>query len=74
MSWLEVMNLVFSGVPFQKTTASVPKLLPLIVMLNGTLLTGTLVWCQRRDRRRRKYDGFERITTAFDAIAASDGE
>jgi hypothetical protein len=33
---------VFRGVPFQKTTASVPKLLPLIVMLNGTLLTGTL--------------------------------
>src|SRR5579863_4578866 len=42
MSWLEVMNLVFSGVPFQKTTASVPKLLPLIVMVKGTLLTGTL--------------------------------
>src|SRR5580692_4625750 len=42
MSWLEVMNLVFRGVPFQKTTASVPKLLPLIVMVKGTLLTGTL--------------------------------
>lgn len=42
MSWLEVMNLVFSGVPFQNTTASVPKLLPLIVMVKGTLLTGTL--------------------------------
>src|SRR5579863_620420 len=36
------MNLVFIGTPFQKTTASVPKLLPLIVMMKGTLLTGTL--------------------------------
>jgi hypothetical protein len=36
------MNVVDCGVPCQKTTASVVKLLPLIVIMKGTLLTGTL--------------------------------
>ena len=74
MTWLEVMNLVFRGVPFQKTTASVPKLLPLIVMVKGTLLTGTLSGVNVIYRGRRKDDGFEWITSVFDSIAASDGE
>jgi hypothetical protein len=33
---------VNSGVPFQKTTASVSKLLPLTSIVKGTLLTGAL--------------------------------
>src|SRR5579862_6329273 len=32
------------------------------------------VGCQCRYRGWGKYDGFERITTVFDAVAASDGE
>src|SRR5580704_5237957 len=42
ISWFEVMKNVDCGVPCQKATASVLKLLPLIVMVNGALLTGTL--------------------------------
>ena len=42
ISWFEVTKNVDCGVPCQNTTASVPKLMPLIVMVKGTLLTGTL--------------------------------
>jgi hypothetical protein len=36
------MKVVNWGVLFQNTTASVPKLLPLMVIVKGTLLTGTV--------------------------------
>jgi len=42
MSCFEVTKNVDCAVPCQNTMASVPKLLPLTVMVKGTLLTGTL--------------------------------
>ena len=42
ISWFEVTKNVDCGRPCQNTTASVPKLAPLIVIVKGTLLTGTL--------------------------------
>jgi hypothetical protein len=43
ISYLELTNIVNRGVPFQNTTASVPKLSPSMVMVKGTLFTGTLL-------------------------------
>jgi hypothetical protein len=41
-SFWEFTNLVNSGVPFQKTIASIVKLAPSTSIVNGTLLTGAL--------------------------------
>jgi hypothetical protein len=42
-SWFELTNVVLRGVPFQTTTASVRKFVPLMVKEKGTLWTGTLL-------------------------------
>lgn len=42
MTWFEPTKVVFKAVPFQTTTASVRKFVPLTVKKKGTLLTGTL--------------------------------
>jgi hypothetical protein len=42
INWFEVTNVVRKAVPFQKTIASGPKLVPSTVIVKGTLLTGTL--------------------------------